>query len=165
MRKLTPRRPDAPVAPAPVRKPRRVGGLLPLGLALVAGGLALAMAYGQAGGALKEPQAARQTRITVRLSSADQQRLDSWAEFFACHSLRSDQLIVATLRINRFAEDARWRPERPIVIDLAPSADLSRYTPAEMQVLEAVSALGSEALPAACSGRAAPEPASEEVEP
>ena len=107
-------------------------------------------------GALRGPKrldAARDARpatVVVSLSAQDQQRLDGWAEFFACHGIVSDLVMTATLRAN-----GDWRPDRPIQLELSPSADQPPPTYKEMEVLSRVTALtdGTEDRDAACAAR------------
>lgn len=105
---------------------------------------------------------ARPSTVVVSLSAQDQQRLDGWAEFFACHGIASDLVMTATLRAN-----GDWRPDRPIQLELSPSADQPPPTYKEMEVLNQVTALGdgAEDRDAACAARTetpvAPPPAAE----
>ena len=144
----------------PTRSARRPmpdgAGLLLLAVALSAAVWGL--------GQLRAPRAletVRETRpglVTVRLGAADRAAIDGWAEFFACHGLVNSELVInATLRANGFAEDPAWRPERPIRLDLAPSADQPRATPAEAAVQERVVALANG--PAVDLARACAHPA------
>ena len=162
-RPLYKRPPKTEATAARPRRARRLGeGAVTLAIAALLGAAVLGAGLAAGGGRMDDVKAERSSIMTVRLPAADQARLNSWAEFFACHSLRSDQLIVATLRINDFEKDQRWRPDREIRVDLAPSADLSRYTPGELEVLREVSTLGSGSaadLAAACTAGPAAEPA------
>lgn len=135
------------------RPPRRA----PNGLALlVLAGMLSAAVVGV--GALRGPQrldAARDVRpdrVVVNLSAQDQQRLDGWDEFFACHGLVSDLVMLATIRFN-----GDWKPDRPIQLELAPSADLPPATLKELEILNAVTALTTgpaEDRDRACAARA-----------
>jgi hypothetical protein len=119
-------------------------------------------------GALRGPRSldAERTRLArtaiVNLGPEDRVRLDDWSEFFACHGLvGSNNLMLATMRAN----GGDFAPDRPIRLELAPSADLPPPTAAEQAVIEAAAALAN-AEPgrrdAACSAHAAaPAPAAE----
>ena len=127
----------------------------PPGLGLLIAALALSAAVAGVG-ALRGPRpldAARDARpdsVVVSLSAQDQQRLDGWDEFFACHGIVSDLVMTATLRAN-----GDWSPDRPIQLELAPSADQPPPTYKELEVLNRVTALtdGSEDRDAACAAR------------
>jgi len=151
-----PRTPFRPQPKTPAR--RRVEGASALVLAV-----ALAAAVIGAG-ALRAPRSLDPARaplartVTVNLGPQDQARLDSWAEFFACHGLvNSEAVMLATLRAN----GEPWRPDRPIRLELAPSADQPPETPAELAILDQASALANaapEVRDRACSAHAAPPP-------
>ena len=103
---------------------------------------------------------ARPSTLVVNLSAQDRQRLDGWAEFFACHGVVSDLVMTATLRAN-----GEWKPDRPITLELAPSADQPPPTYKELEVLNRVTALtdGTEDRELACGG--AVTEAAEDAEP
>ena len=93
---------------------------------------------------------ARPSTVVVNLSEQDRQRLDGWHEFFACHGLaRSDLVMIATLRAN-----GAWKPDKPITLELSPSADQPPPTYKELEVLNRVTALtdGTEDRELACGG-------------
>jgi hypothetical protein len=154
------RAPRKPFQPAPKVAPKpRLEGATSLVLALILAGAVIAV------GALRGPRSLDPARaplaksVTVNLTPQDRARLDDWSEFFACHGLvNSDLVMLATLRAN----DGQWRPERPIRLELAPSADQPPATPAELAVLDKVTALANG--PAAerdraCASAASAEPA------
>lgn len=150
---------------ARARRPAAPGGIAALIVALVLSAAVVGVGVLRRERPLDAGRDARPATVTVNLSAPDRQRLDGWAEFFACHGVVSDLVMTATLRANG---DGAWTPERPIQLELAPSADQPPPTYKELEVLNRVTALtdGSEDLAAACAAKsetpAAPGEAAEE---
>lgn len=129
----TPFRPKPKVAPRP-----KAEGVSALVLAVLAGAFVLGVGSLRAPRSLDPARAPLARTVIVNLNPQDQARLDDWSEFFACHGLvNSNAVMLATLRAN----NGEWRPERPIRLELAPSADQPPATAQELAILQRVTDL------------------------
>ena len=151
------RAPRTPFKPTPKVEPKRkVAGLTALGLSLALGAAVIAAGSLRGPRSLDPARAPMARTVTVNLGPQDQARLDDWSEFFACHGLvASPGVMLATLRANGGA----WAPDRPIRLELAPSADQPPETPAEQVILDRAIAIANaapEERDRACSARADP---------
>lgn len=151
------RAPRTPFRPKPTTAPKaKAEGVSALILAVGAAALVIGVGSLRAPRSLDPARAPLARTVSVNLNPQDQARLDDWSEFFACHGLvNSNTVMLATLRAN----NGEWRPERPIRLELAPSADLPPATALELAILQRVTDLTNAPegeRDRACSAHAAP---------